>query len=239
MRKPGSSNPIVLVGPRRGSRLQSRVFPASMWIASPSVAKPSRRDRSRPSSGMAPRARARLSHPGSGIRRSRSGDLAPPARDEGRSPRVRTSSSLCDPRTDNARRRRAQVRELSSCANGTAVSSASWSLTRGMLPGMAAFTAASRRRPRRCGHELERAPLLRLKGVRNGISRRKEIAAPTSNAALGTGVSHPRQAKPSRRSDDEARRAQNRPSLRRLHTRLNRFRSRAGLQLPRQSARGF
>jgi hypothetical protein len=32
-----------------------------------------------------------------------------------------------------------------------------------------------------------------LKGVRNGISRRKEIAAPTSNAALGTGVSHPRQ----------------------------------------------
>jgi hypothetical protein len=33
-----------------------------------------------------------------------------------------------------------------------------------------------------------------LKGVRNGISRRKEIAAPTSNAALDTGVSHPRQA---------------------------------------------
>ena len=33
-----------------------------------------------------------------------------------------------------------------------------------------------------------------LKGVRDGISRRKEIAAPTSNAALGTGVSHPRQA---------------------------------------------
>ena len=33
-----------------------------------------------------------------------------------------------------------------------------------------------------------------LKGVKNGISRRKEIAAPTSNAALGTGVSHPRQA---------------------------------------------
>jgi Protein of unknown function (DUF2924) len=33
-----------------------------------------------------------------------------------------------------------------------------------------------------------------LKGVRNGISRRKEIAAPTSNAALGTGVSHSRQA---------------------------------------------
>jgi hypothetical protein len=33
-----------------------------------------------------------------------------------------------------------------------------------------------------------------LKGVRNGISRRKEIAAPTSNAALDTGASHPRQA---------------------------------------------
>jgi Protein of unknown function (DUF2924) len=33
-----------------------------------------------------------------------------------------------------------------------------------------------------------------LRDVRNGISRRKEIAAPTSNAALGTGVSHPRQA---------------------------------------------
>ena len=33
-----------------------------------------------------------------------------------------------------------------------------------------------------------------LKGVRNGASRRKEIAAPTSNAALGTGVSNPRQA---------------------------------------------
>ena len=33
-----------------------------------------------------------------------------------------------------------------------------------------------------------------LKGVRNGISRRKEIAAPTPNAALGTGVSHPRHA---------------------------------------------
>ncbi len=33
-----------------------------------------------------------------------------------------------------------------------------------------------------------------LRGVRNGASRRKEIAAPTPNAALGTGVSHPRQA---------------------------------------------
>jgi hypothetical protein len=33
-----------------------------------------------------------------------------------------------------------------------------------------------------------------LKGVRNGASRRKKIAAPTSNVALGTGVSHPRQA---------------------------------------------
>ena len=33
-----------------------------------------------------------------------------------------------------------------------------------------------------------------LKGVRNGISNRKRIAAPTSNAALGTGVSYPRQA---------------------------------------------
>jgi hypothetical protein len=33
-----------------------------------------------------------------------------------------------------------------------------------------------------------------LKGVRNGISKRKRIAAPTSNAALGVGVSHPRQA---------------------------------------------
>jgi hypothetical protein len=32
-----------------------------------------------------------------------------------------------------------------------------------------------------------------LTGVRNGISRRKEIAAPTSNAALGACVSHPRQ----------------------------------------------
>jgi hypothetical protein len=35
-----------------------------------------------------------------------------------------------------------------------------------------------------------------LNGVRNGISKRKRIAAPTSNAALGTGVSHPRQAQP-------------------------------------------
>jgi Protein of unknown function (DUF2924) len=33
-----------------------------------------------------------------------------------------------------------------------------------------------------------------LKGVRNAISRRKGIAAPTSNAALGTGLSHPIQA---------------------------------------------
>jgi hypothetical protein len=33
-----------------------------------------------------------------------------------------------------------------------------------------------------------------LKGVRNGISRRKEIAAPTSSPAFGTGVSHLRQA---------------------------------------------
>jgi hypothetical protein len=33
-----------------------------------------------------------------------------------------------------------------------------------------------------------------LKGVRNAISRRKGIAAPTSNAALDTGVSHPREA---------------------------------------------
>jgi Protein of unknown function (DUF2924) len=32
-----------------------------------------------------------------------------------------------------------------------------------------------------------------LKGARKGISRRKEIAAPTSNAARGTVVSHPRQ----------------------------------------------
>ena len=51
-----------------------------------------------------------LSHPGRGIRGSRSGDLAASAREEGRSPRARTSSSLCDPRTDNARGRRAQVR---------------------------------------------------------------------------------------------------------------------------------
>jgi Protein of unknown function (DUF2924) len=33
-----------------------------------------------------------------------------------------------------------------------------------------------------------------LKDVRNGTSRRKEIAAPTSNAALGIGVSNSRQA---------------------------------------------
>jgi Protein of unknown function (DUF2924) len=33
-----------------------------------------------------------------------------------------------------------------------------------------------------------------LKGVRNGISNRKRSAAPTSNATLSTGVSHPRQA---------------------------------------------
>jgi Protein of unknown function (DUF2924) len=33
-----------------------------------------------------------------------------------------------------------------------------------------------------------------LKGVRNGISSRKRIGAPTPNAALGTCVSHPRQA---------------------------------------------
>jgi hypothetical protein len=32
-----------------------------------------------------------------------------------------------------------------------------------------------------------------LKGIRNGISNRKRIAAPTSNIALGTIVSHPRQ----------------------------------------------
>ena len=32
-----------------------------------------------------------------------------------------------------------------------------------------------------------------LNGVRNGISKRKRIAAPTPNAALGTGVSHLRQ----------------------------------------------
>jgi hypothetical protein len=32
-----------------------------------------------------------------------------------------------------------------------------------------------------------------LKGVGNGILRRKEIAAPTSNAALGTSVFNPRQ----------------------------------------------
>jgi hypothetical protein len=37
-----------------------------------------------------------------------------------------------------------------------------------------------------------------LKGVRNGASRRKEIAAPTSNVALGTCVSHPRQAQANR-----------------------------------------
>jgi hypothetical protein len=34
-----------------------------------------------------------------------------------------------------------------------------------------------------------------LKGVRNGTPNRKRIAAPTSNSALGTGVSHPRQAR--------------------------------------------
>jgi hypothetical protein len=33
-----------------------------------------------------------------------------------------------------------------------------------------------------------------LKGVRNGISKRERIAAPTPNAALDTGASHPRQA---------------------------------------------
>ena len=90
---------------------------------------------------------------GLGIRRSRSGDLAPPARDEGRSSRVRTSSSLWDPRTDNARRRRAQV-------GGSPRPSASWSLT--------GVSLEWRRLPRPLAsgqgdhrHELERTPLLR------------------------------------------------------------------------------
>jgi len=52
---------------RDGRRLSRELVPPQPGSASPPVAKPTGRDRSRPSSGMAADARARLSDPGRGI----------------------------------------------------------------------------------------------------------------------------------------------------------------------------
>jgi hypothetical protein len=131
----------IVVGTREARGRGRESFRPQRRPASPPGAIPSGRDPSRPSSGMAPRARARLSHPGRGIRRSRSGDLKVPVEHREEGLRVGGRSSLCTPRAHYTRGRRAQVGRLSSGANGTAVSSGSQSSTRGTL-GMAVTTAA-------------------------------------------------------------------------------------------------
>ena len=68
-------NPVsaIVVRARNARRFGREPFRPQRGSAPPPVAKPSGRDRSRPSSGMAAHARARLSDPSHGIRRSRSG----------------------------------------------------------------------------------------------------------------------------------------------------------------------
>ena len=175
-------------------RLEAAVasFPASMPTSSASSGETIWAGRSRPSSGMAPRARARLSDPGRGIRGSRPGDLAPSARDEGGSPigqarpfanrgpttreGVGLSSGALLVREWNGRIERVMVLDEGYAWNGGVYSSLSQAAK--------AITGTNWN-----GHRF-----FGLKRVRNAISRRKGIAAPTSNAALGTGVSHPSQA---------------------------------------------
>ena len=105
----GPANAIG-VRARNARRLGHEAFRPQRGSASPPLAKPCGRGRSRPSSGMAAHARARLPDPGRGIRGSRSGDLAASARAQGGSLEVEERSSLCKPQADDARGRRAQAR---------------------------------------------------------------------------------------------------------------------------------
>src|SRR5271166_2055284 len=122
---------------------------------------------------MAAHARARLSDPGRGIRRSRSGDLAASARARGRSLRVGGRSALCTPRADHARGRRAQVR--SSAGPGMERPSGAGHdprrrvrLERLRLPQPFAGRQGGHR------HELEWAPLLWAEGGEEWRVQQKE-----------------------------------------------------------------
>src|SRR5271166_3150493 len=122
---------------------------------------------------MAAHARARLSDPGRGIRRSRSGDLAASARARGRSLRVGGRSALCTPRADHTRGRRAQVR--SSAGPGMERPSGAGHdprrrvrLERLRLPQPFAGRQGGHR------HELEWAPLLWAEGGEEWRVQQKE-----------------------------------------------------------------
>ena len=84
--RPASAIGVSARNPRRFGR---EPFRPQHGSASPPVAKPPGRGCSRPSSGMAAPARARLSDPSRGIRGSRQGDFATSARAQGGSLRVR------------------------------------------------------------------------------------------------------------------------------------------------------
>ena len=120
----GPANAIG-VRARNARHVGREAFRPQRGSASPPLAKPFGRGRSRPSSGMAAHARARLPDPGRGIRGSRSGDLAASARAQGGSLRVRGTPVPLQA----AGRRRARASgsspELCWSGNGTAVWSGS------------------------------------------------------------------------------------------------------------------
>ena len=113
------------VSARNLRRFGRETFRPQHGSASPPVAKPPGRGCSRPSSGMAAPARARLSDPSRGIRGSRQGDLATSARAQGRSLRVRGTLVPLQPADRRHARASGSNPELCWSANGTAVSSGS------------------------------------------------------------------------------------------------------------------
>ena len=163
------------------------------------------------SSGMAAPARARLSDPSRGIRGSRQGDFATSARAQGRSLRVRGRSSLCTPRADHARGRRAQVR--SSAGPGMEWPSGAGHDPRRRIGAVRAGKARDQGIDRFAPREKMGVPPPRvyrslsqvakaitgtnwnghrffgLKAVRTGASNRKRNVTPRPNSLLDIGVS--------------------------------------------------
>jgi Protein of unknown function (DUF2924) len=156
------------------------------------VAKPSRRDRPRPSSGwlLARVLAYRIQAAAFGdldrailrrLREMKGGTLesgrAPPFATRGPTTRegVGLKSGALVVREWNGRTERVMVLDEGYAWNG--------GLYRSLSQAAKAITGTNWN-----GHRF-----FGLKGVRSGISKRKRIAAPTPNAALDIGVSHPRQ----------------------------------------------
>ena len=202
---PKSERPWRGIGPasavgvraRNPRRLGREPFRPKRGSASPPVAKPSGRDRSRPSPGMAAHARARLSDPGRGIRGSRSGRSCGVCASPGTKRfEFGGRSSLCNPRADDARGRRAQVR--SSAGPGMEWRSGAGHdprrrvrLERLRLPQPFAGRQGDHR------HELERTPLLRVEGGQDlRLQQKKKRHPKTELIARYWRVANPRRVRP-------------------------------------------